>query len=118
MTEYALVYRSTPEAHDQAMGTPEKARESIVKWNAWFDDMRKKGYLKNVGIPLHRTGKVVRGRKKSVTDGPYAETKEVVGGFSIIDAKDEAHAAEIAAGCPILEGGGSVEVRPVKPLPT
>ena len=117
MSEFALVYRSTPEAHDEAMGTPEKAAQSMVKWRAWMDDMKNKGQLKSVGLPLHRTGKVVRGRKKSVTDGPYVETKEVVGGFSIIEAKDEAHAAQIAAGCPILEGGGSVEVRPVKALP-
>ena len=116
MADFVLLYRSTPEAHDEAMGTPEKATQSMIKWRAWMDQMKKTGNLKDVGIPLVRTGKVVRGRKKSVTDGPYVETKEVVGGFSIIEAKDEAHAAEIAAGCPILQGGGSVEVRPVKPL--
>ena len=117
MSEYALVYRSTDEAYEAAMGTPDRARESMTRWRAWFDDMKTKGQLKSVGLPLHRTGKVVRGRKKSVTDGPFVETKEVVGGFSIIEAKDERHAAEIASGCPILDGGGSVEVRPVKVLP-
>jgi len=68
---------------------------------------------------LNRTigsGSVVRGRSKNVTDGPYVETKEVVGGFSIIEAKDIAEAARIASGCPMLEGGGSVEVRPVMQL--
>lgn len=117
MTDFVLLYRSTPEAHDEAMGTPDKAKQSMAKWRAWMDQMKKTGHLKDVGIPLVRTGKVVRGRKKSVTDGPYVETKEVVGGFSIIEARDEAHAAEIASGCPILEGGGSVEVRPVKAFP-
>jgi hypothetical protein len=116
MTDFVLLYRSSSESHEEAMGTPEKAKQSMAKWLAWMDDMKKKGYLKSVGLPLHRTGKVVRGRKKSVTDGPYVETKEVVGGFSIIEARNDAHAAEIASGCPILEGGGSVEVRPVKPL--
>ena len=117
MSEYVLLYRTTPEAREQAMGDPEKARESMAKWRAWIDGMTAKGELKSVGLPLHPTGRVVRTRDKTVTDGPYIETKEVVGGFSIIEARDFAHAAEIASGCPILEGGGSVEVRPVLPLP-
>lgn len=118
MSEYVLLYRSTPEAHHEAMGTPEKSAQSMVRWRAWLDEMAAKGHLKSVGTPLQRTGKVVRGRKKAVTDGPYTETKEVVGGFSIIEARDAAHAAQIASGCPILEGGGSVEVRPVMALPS
>jgi hypothetical protein len=117
VSEYVLLYRNTVEASQQALGTPERARASMAKWRAWLDDMTAKGQLKNVGVPLHGEGRVVRGSGKSVTDGPYAETKEVLGGFSIIEARDFAHAAEIASGCPILEGGGSVEVRPVMALP-
>jgi len=56
---------------------------------------------------------VVKGNQKIVTDGPYAEAKDLVGGFSLIEAKDLAQAVEISKGCPILEIGGSVEVRPV-----
>jgi hypothetical protein len=78
--------------------------------------MTDQGHLKNVGLPLERKGAVVGGRRKSVTDGPYTETKELVGGFSIIVARDLDHATEIASGCPILERGGSVEVRPVLSL--
>ena len=114
--EYVLLYRSTSEAHDAAMGTPERSAANMAKWRKWIDDMTAKGSLKNVGLPLIRTGRVLRGRD-NVVDGPYAETKEVVGGFSIIEARDIAHAAEIASGCPILDGGGSVEVRPVMALP-
>ena len=117
MSEYVLLYRTTSEARNEAMGTPEKARESMLKWRAWTDDMARKGCLKSVGLPLQPAGRVVRGPRKAVIDGPYAETKEIVGGFSIIEARDFAHAAEIAAGCPILDGGGSVEVRPVLALP-
>ena len=113
MSEFVLLYRSTPEAHEKAMGTPERTRQSMAKWRAWTEEMKSKGQLTNVGLPLERTGKVVGGREKIVTDGPYAETKEVLGGFSIVEARDIAEAARIAAGCPILEGGGSVEVRPV-----
>ena len=116
MSEFVLLYRSTPEARQEAMGTPERARQSMAKWRAWAAEMTQKGQLKDVGLPLESTGKVVGGRKKTVTDGPYAETKELVGGFSIIEAKDIAEAARIASGCPVLEGGGSVEVRPVRQL--
>lgn len=118
MSEYVLLYRNTAEARDQAMGTPERARESMVKWRAWLDKMAAKGELKNVGLPLLGTGRVVRGPTRKVTDGPFMETKEIIGGFSIVEARDLAHAAEIASGCPILEGGGSVEVRPVTTLPS
>ena len=117
MSEYVLLYRSTPESHDAAMGTPERQRASMAKWHKWIDDMKSKGSLKSVGLPLQREGRVVRGRDKKLLDGPYAETKEVLGGFSIIEARDFAHAAQIASGCPILDGGGSVEVRPVMALP-
>src|SRR5215813_1854316 len=118
MSDYVLLYRSTPEAHDEAMGSPEKTEKSLVKWRAWLQDMTEKGHLKSVGLPLERKGAVVGGgRRQSVTDGPYTETKELVGGFSIIVARDLDHATEIASGCPILERGGSVEVRPVMSLP-
>jgi hypothetical protein len=116
MSEYVLLYRNTPEATEAAIGRPENARESLAKWRAWMDEMAAKGQLKSVGLPLEQPGCVVRA-KKAVTDGPYAETKEVVGGFSVIEARDLAHAAQIASGCPILQGGGSVEVRPVRTLP-
>jgi hypothetical protein len=52
-------------------------------------------------------------RGKTVTDGPFAEAKDLVGGYTLVEAKDIAHAAELAQGCPILERGGVVEVRAV-----
>jgi hypothetical protein len=113
MSEFVLLYRSTPEAHHEAMGTPERAKQSRARWSVWIQDVTAKGQLKSVGLPLEGSGSVVRGRSRSMTDGPYVETKEMVAGFSIIEAKDIAEAARIASGCPILEGGGSVEVRPV-----
>ena len=57
--------------------------------------------------------KVVRGHQKQVHDGPYTEAKDIVGGFSIVEARDIEQAVELSRGCPILDGGGSVEVRPV-----
>ena len=85
----------------------------LQKWVAWFKELGAKGHLKELGHPLEIAGMVVKGSQKVVTDGPYAEAKDVVGGYSLIEAKDLAQAVEISKGCPILEVGGSVEVRPV-----
>ena len=76
----------------------------MQKWTAWFKELGANGHLKELGHPLESTGTVVKGNQKIVTDGPYAE------------AKDLAHAVEISKGCPIFEVGGSVEVRPVMQL--
>ena len=112
MSEFVLLYRSTEEARRETMGSPDKAQQTMKKWQAWFKDMTDKGQLKNFGQPLDDRGKVVGGRKKTVTDGPYAETKDIVGGYSLIEAKSLDEAAKIASGCPIIESGGTVEVRP------
>ena len=116
MAEFVFLYRSTQEASREAFSSPERAQQSIAKWRAWMKDLGDKGHLKNAGEPLERGGKVVGGTKKTVTDGPYSETKDVIGGFSIIQAKDLDQAAQLAFGCPIIEAGGSVEVRPVMQL--
>ena len=58
----------------------------------------------------------MNGKRKAVTDGPFAEAKDVVGGYTVILAKDLNEAAELSKGCPILEFDGQVEVRPVMKL--
>jgi hypothetical protein len=64
---------------------------------------------------LLKGGKIVskKGDKVVVTDGPFPEAKELVGGFFVVNAEDINEAAEIAKDCPSFELGGSVEVRPV-----
>jgi hypothetical protein len=99
------------------MGTPERAQRSMQVWLAWIRELEAKGHLKDPGQPLERAGKVVRGSKKVVTDGPYLEAKDLVLGFIIIEARDLAQAVELSTGCPIVEGGGSVEIRPVMKSP-
>jgi hypothetical protein len=109
-----MLYRSSDDVHRETLGSPEKARATLTKWRAWVKEMTDKGELKVLGEPLERAGTFVVGRKKLVTDGPFTEAKDVIGGFSIIEAKDLQHAARIASGCPILDDGGSVEVRPIR----
>jgi hypothetical protein len=66
--------------------------------------------------PLYNTGKVVSGAGgRNVTDGPFAESKEAVGGYFLVNVAGEEEAVSIARGCPLLDHGWSVEVRPVSP---
>jgi hypothetical protein len=106
MSEFLYLYRG-----GERPTSPDEMQKVMQKWVAWMKDLGARGYLKDGGHPLERTGKVVRG--KGVTDGPFAEAKDLVGGYSLVEAKDAAHAAELAQGCPILEHGGLVEVRPL-----
>lgn len=113
MSQFLYLYRMADAARQAAMGTPEQAQQSMQRWMTWMRELDAKGHLKDRGQPLERTGKVVRGQQKTVTDGPFTEAKDLVGGFTIVEARDIDHAVELSRGCPILEGGGSVEVRPV-----
>jgi hypothetical protein len=117
MSEFVYLFRSTEEGAREAMGTPELAQRSMQAWLAWIRDLEANGHMKDPGQPLERTGKVVTGKQKVVTDGPYAEAKDLVIGFIVIEARDLAHAVELSTRCPIVEGGGSVEIRPVMHLP-
>jgi hypothetical protein len=86
----------------------------MQRWVGWMKDLGAKGHFK-AGEPLEAGGKVVRGGSKAVTDGPYAEAKDLVGGYLLVSAKDLAEATELAKGCPILEqADGTVEVRAIQ----
>jgi hypothetical protein len=95
------------------MGSPERAQQEMKKWQAWFKDMTDKGQLKALGQPLDLVGKVIVGKRRTITDGPFSETKDIIGGYSVIVAKDLTEAAQIGSGCPLLDSGGTVEVRPI-----
>jgi hypothetical protein len=116
VSEFVFLFRATSAEQHQAMGTPEQAQKSMQTWLAWMRDLESKGHLKNPGQPLSPDGRVVRGKAKAVTDGPYAEAKDMVLGFIVVSARDLAEAVELSKGCPMLEGGGSVEVRPIRKL--
>ena len=113
MSEFVYLFRASPEGQREAMGTPERAKQSLQHWLAWIRELEAGGHLKNPGQPLDPTGRVVRGSGKVVTDGPYLEAKDIVLGFLIIEARDLAEAVELSRKCPMLAGDGSVEIRPV-----
>ena len=112
MSQFLYLYRTAATA-PQPAGTPEQAQQSMQRWMTWLGELEAKGHLKDRGQPLERTGKVVRGQQKSVTDGPYTEAKDLVGGFTLVEARDIDQAVQLSHGCPIFDGGGSVEVRPI-----
>jgi hypothetical protein len=113
VSEFVYLFRTQESEHRERMGTPQQAQEMMKAWLSWMRELESKGHLKERGQPLELTGKVVRGNKKPISDGPYAEAKDLVCGYIVVQAKDLAEAAEIAKGCPILAGEGAVEVRPI-----
>ncbi len=102
--------------------SPTEIQQHLAKWSAWTNSLLSAGRL--VGAhPLEHppTGKTLRGKDRIVTDGPFAESKDLVSGTLIVEADSLADATELARDCPILEFDGSVEVRPLlswaKPSP-
>jgi len=93
--------------------SPEQMQAHMGKWIAWIEKLSKTDQYV-AGEPLLPGGKLISGPGgKTVTDGPYTEGKEVVGGFFIIKAKDMNDAVAISKDSPDYELGGSVQVRQV-----
>ncbi|MSU47830.1 MAG: hypothetical protein EXS37_01840 [Opitutus sp.] len=112
---FMFLFRNASDLPDPA---PEQMQAHFQKWMTWIGSMKAKGqYL--AGEPLEDSpGRVLRGlRGSKATDGPFAEAKEVVGGFMLIAAKNFAEASRIAKGCPVYAVGGSVEIRQIMPMP-
>jgi hypothetical protein len=74
MSQFVYLYRGAERGH-----SPEKMQETMQKWMAWFKELGDKGHIKDIGQPLEHTGKLVKGKQKTVTDGPFAETKDIIG---------------------------------------
>jgi hypothetical protein len=112
MQYMCLIYINEPE---QERFTPENWQQLMDEHNAFIKDVKDRGMMVG-GEALHPTKMAstmrVRSGKKMITDGPFAETKEQLGGYYIIDCKDMAEALEIAAKIPDAKAG-SIEVRPI-----
>jgi len=111
MKEYLFLFRG-----GDVPLAPEESQAHMQRWMQWMGDLGKQG--KFVGAqPLNKTGKKVIGNKKLVTDGPFMEGKEMVGGYLICKADSYDEAIEISKNCPILEfETGIVEVREIQEL--
>ena len=94
--------------------SPEEMQQHMAKWFNWIDTLRDKGIYKG-GEPLEKGGLIVTS-DQTVTDGPFAESKELIGGYVMVDVPGLEEVAELAKGCPVLDLDGRVEVRPVADL--
>ena len=113
MKEFVLIFRNNFKSFPEF--SPEEMQANTKKWMDWIGGIAAQNKLSNRGNRLSNTGKVLRANN-IVTDGPYAEIKESIGGYSIIKVESYDEAVEIAKGCPVLNLGGNVEVREIDQL--
>ncbi len=107
MAKYLFVYRGPVPS---APPSPAEIQASFQKWGAWIGKFTQSGDIIDPGDGLQMSGKVVQ-LHGIVSDGPYVESKEVVGGYSIVQADSYEQALAIAHECPAVTEGGSVEIR-------
>jgi len=106
---YLLIFRGN-EWHKGL--SPEQMQQISDQWMAWFRRLMDEGKA-IAGNPLEPNGKIVSGKNGHVTDGPFAESKEAVGGYFLLTVGDLDEAVAIARQCPGLPYGAKIEVRPV-----
>ncbi len=106
MTKYLFLYWNPPAPDRQP--SPEEMQQMLAQWQSWKQKF--KDQVVDMGDGLKHGGRTLR--KDEVLDGPYPEAKEIIGGFSIVQAKDYDHAVEVAKECPIMfMPGASIEIR-------
>ena len=109
-SDYLLLFRGTN--WDKGL-SPDQIQKVVSDWHGWFDRLTREGKATG-GHPLQNEGKLVSGRKgRTVADGPFAESKEAIGGYFYLQVADLDEAVAIAQQCPGLDYGSVVEVRPV-----
>ena len=96
--------------------SPEEMQAAYKDWMNWIGDIIAKNKLAAGGNSLAGSGKVVRANGL-ITDGPYVEIKEALGGYIIVRTETMEEAIELAEACPVVKGGGSLEIRPVLGTP-
>jgi hypothetical protein len=106
---YMLLFRGTELRKSLS---PEEMQKVSEDWMAWFKRLTEQGKAV-AGNPLEREGKIVSGKERIVSDGPFAESKEAIGGYFLLDVATMNEALAIAKECPGLPYGIRVEVRPV-----
>ena len=111
MSNFLYLFRGGDDAYNEM--TQEERQAHMQVWGSWMGELQQKGQLVD-GLPLSEDGKVVRNRGEIVTNGPFVEGAEMVGGYLIVTARSLDEAVEISKGCPIFDYNGSfVEVREI-----
>jgi hypothetical protein len=91
--------------------SPEQAQESGERWRLWAQALGQVGHSVT-GAQLEPAGRRVIGSEKAIADGPFGGD-HVMGGYFVVGASSLDEATDLAEGCPVLESGGTVEVRPL-----
>ena len=111
--EHLLLIRGTHWSHGMS---PAELQIVMTDFYAWVENLSQQGILRGAQ-PLMEEGKLVTGAKgASVTDGAFAESKEAIAGYFLLDVASLADALQVAQACPILEYGAQIEVRPIADL--
>ncbi|AEI47759.1 YCII-related protein [Runella slithyformis DSM 19594] len=114
MNKYMLAFwNALPSEEAFAQLSPEAIQAEIQKWNQWIGSIAAQGKMISAE-GLYPTGKTVSGSQHAVTDGPFTEGKEIIGGFMILTADSFDEAIELSKGCPIYDSEGRVEVRQIQ----
>lgn len=108
MKEFLLLFRRP--GFDPAGVSPKEMEALSKKWQEWVMGIKEKGNLGAGPTRLAFEGKVLK-PGGVVTDGPFVEIKEILGGYLVVKAESLEEATTLAHGCPVLDLGGSVEVR-------
>src|SRR5579863_7725839 len=114
MPSYMLLLYDNPA--NWANISPEDMQKALEKYMAWESKLRSSGIFLASHKLADDAGKVLGGRQIRITDGPYSETKEVLGGYYLIKAATYQEAVELSRDCPHLGYGGTIEVRQVDPM--
>ena len=114
MNEFLFLYRG---GMSEGPKPSQKEMEAMMqRYQSWFAKLGEEGKIKDMGAKLQGEGKVI-GSDGIISDGPFSEGKEVIGGYMIIRAKDLNEATKIAKDSPMVDsGGGSLEIRPIAPM--
>lgn len=114
MKEFLLVFRNENLKNDSPL-SPEQLQAMMQPWQVWMDKLAVQNKLVSSGNRLASDGTVLK-PNNVITNGPYVELKETIGGYIIIRADSLEEATELSKGCPILNIGGNVEIRMIVPM--
>jgi hypothetical protein len=109
MNEFLLVFRNDV-ALSQTQMSPDQMQTMMKTWMDWIGGIAAQNKLASPGNRLGPTGKVLAANSV-VTDGPFVEIKEAIGGYIIVKAETIEEATQLSEGCPIIDVGGTVEIR-------
>ncbi|HEV3325337.1 MAG TPA: YciI family protein [Puia sp.] len=110
MKEFMLLFRFPDSDHSNP--SPEEMKALAKKWQEWAGGIAAQGRMANGGARLSMEGKVLKAGGV-ITDGPFVEIRERLGSFIVVKAENLDEATTLAHGCPALDSGGSVEIRPI-----